>query len=83
MSWYDARIGVLVLQWRVDNPDCTSFVQDGLRGLDHACFLAHEEVAKLLTRYGASVQVASEVNKHKQHIACMLNASCKDTVGPP
>lgn len=63
--------------------DCTSFVQDGLRGLDHACFLAHEEVAKLLTRYGASVQVASEVSKHEQHIACMLNASCKDTVGPP
>lgn len=54
------------IEGEVTNPcaDCTSFMQDGLRGLDHACFLGHEEVAKLLIRYGASVKVASEVSKY-------------------
>ena len=38
-----------------------SLSQDGLRGLDHACFLGHEETAKLLVSRGASVKTVSGV----------------------
>ena len=53
--------------------------QDGLRGLDHACFLGHEETARLLVSHGASVKTVSGVGTSASQVLstmCMVMHLC-------